>query len=286
MKYLLIALTLFLAAVSWLDRHFLKESDSFCIGNIHGKAPFSFEAPPLSLPPDWEEIASQSFHYLKRGHQSYVFLSDDGKSVIKFYRFPSELRAHPWLSHPFSFLSKKRQAIRKYNLKKLKESFQSFRLASEELQKETGLLMVHLAPTQTLKKKIRLYDRLETSYEVDLDRVVFLLQRRAELIFPHLETLFQKNEKEKIQQKVSNIIHLIAERCSKGIVDRDAVLEKNYGILNDEAILIDVGRLVFDESVKMRTRDEVEKITAPLKTWLEARDRDLLQAYELALQAL
>lgn len=275
-----------MATLFWLDRHFLKGSDSFCIGNIYGKVPFAFEAPPLSLPQNWNEISSQSFHYLKRGHQSYVFLSDDGKTVLKFYRFPSELRPHPWISHPFSFLSKRRQEIRKYNLNKLKESLRSFHLAHQELKKETGLVMAHLKPTETLRKKVRLHDRLNMSYLVDLDQAIFLLQRRADLVFPHLEKLLQNNEKEKIPKEVASIIHLIASRCKKGIADLDAAIEKNYGFLDGEAIHIDVGRFVRDESVKAHVREEVEKATASLKTWLASKDPSLLAAYDSALQEL
>lgn len=285
-RFFVLSLLLFCAALALLDRRFLKANDGFCIRNIYGKVPADCPVYASAPPPEWQEICSHSFHYLDKGHQSYVFASDDGKYVLKFYRFPSHLRPFPWANHPFSAFSKKRQEIKEYNLQKLEESFTSFLLAFRELPSETGLLMLHLQPTSTLHKKIRLVDQLGASYSVNLDQVVFLLQKRAELIFPRLNELLQKQEQEKISAIISQIIQLIADRCKKGIVDRDAILEKNYGLLGMRAIEIDVGRFALDAKVKARAREEVEKITFPLKAWCQEKDKRLLQFYEEKLQEI
>lgn len=129
--------------------------------------------------------------------------------------------------------------------------------------------MTHLAPTSNLHKKIRIIDKLGIAYEVELDPLAFLLQRRAEPFFSHLETLL--NDEEQLKKAISSLFQLITRRSQKGIVDRDAILEKNYGFLDGEAIQIDVGRFVYDTKVDGDT--EIERIAAPLKTWLQAHNR-------------
>ncbi|MBI2743803.1 MAG: hypothetical protein HYX48_07805 [Chlamydiales bacterium] len=282
---------LLLASLVRLDRFFLKENDGFCFHNISGRVPAHVQRyiDQTSLSPSgWEKISSQKFCYLTRGHQSYVFLSEDGNYVLKFYRFPSHLRAFSQISHPLSYqFNKKRQEIKTYNLQKLADSFQSFSLAHQELKQETGLVMVHLQTDDgSLERRVQIQDKLGVNYSVELGKLPFILQRRAKLIFPYLDELCKMQKKEEIKTAVTKIVNLIADRMKKGIVDSDAILEKNYGWLDDHPIHIDIGRFSRDESAKFRAREEAEKITAPLRSWLESHAPDLLPHYDHTLQHL
>jgi hypothetical protein len=243
-----------------LDRHFLKKNGGFCLHHVVTKLPYRAEweaefPKEAALP-----LLEQKFYYLGKGHQSYVFESADGQVVLKFYRFPSHLRLFPWLKHPFSYAwSAKRQEIKAYNLQKLSDTFSSYRMAFQELREDCGLIAVHLNRSEDLRTFVVIVDQLGQEYAVDLDEVVFLLQKKAERIFPRWENQDSLGK----QRMAGEISQLIQRRCEKGIVDQDAILEKNYGWLGDRAIHIDVGR--FAKVEELSTEEEVRRITECLK---------------------
>jgi hypothetical protein len=131
-------------------------------------------------------------------------------------------------------------------------------------------------------------DRLGIHYQVQLDSTIFLIQKKAELIFPKLAQLLEKNEIGKAKRMISQIMRLIANRAQKGITDKDAILEKNYGWLIDKAIHIDVGRFAEDKRLcsVINTKHEIVRITHSLKEWLEKNSPELLNFYEKELKEI
>jgi hypothetical protein len=268
------ALSALAALLTLLDRSFLKANDGFCLHHILGKA--HCETASSSDNDEARALLSQKFTYLTKGHQSYVFVGADGQTVLKFYRFPSHMRRFSWLKHPFSYhFSKRRQQIKAYNEEKLHLTFKSYQLAYDQLREETGLLFIHLKQTQSLKQTLHIQDRLGASYFLDSDSTYFILQKKAEPIFPTLEKLLLKGDKLGAKEMIAQIVRLIATRCEKGIEDLDAILEKNYGWLEGKAIHIDVGRFVKKEV----DRQELVKITKPLGHYLQERDEELYLYY-------
>ncbi len=271
--FLLSLFCAWLAALVILDHEFLKGNKKFSIRNIYSHLPFKEK---------WEVngaisegILDQPYFYLARGHQSYAFVSQDNRYVLKFYRFPSHLRSFGWMSHPFG--GRKRRKIVDYNLQKLEISFQSYKLAFEQLQEACGLLYVHLNQTSNLKKRVHLVDHLGASYRVNLDQVPFLVQKKVSSFYPTLENLIRQG---KGKMAVANFFQLIDESCKKGISDKDPALEKNYGWDGDRPVYLDVGR--FSRDLK-DPKEEKLRITAPLKTWLERHHPELLPDYQAHL---
>lgn len=90
---------IWIACLGLLDHKFLIGNKKFSICHIYSDLPYkkSWEVKaPLS-----EEIVQQPFFYLGRGHQTYAFVSQDNRYVMKFYRFPSHLRPFGWMNHLF-----------------------------------------------------------------------------------------------------------------------------------------------------------------------------------------
>lgn len=269
MKRLIISLILFLLALIQLDRYFFKKNDGFCIHHIFSK---------LSYNPEWNtdsslpEVLRQRFHYLDKGSQSYVFVSEDQKWVLKFYKFPSHMRKISWLKHPFSYLwGQRRLKIKDHNEKRFALSFCSYKLALSELSQETGVSYIHLNPTSDLKQFVVLVDKLGMHYNVPLDTTAFVVQRKAK---PILSVAGSK-------EVVDGFIDLIVARCKKGISDLDAMLHDNYGWLDDHAVHIDIGRFVRDERVKSPAayKQEVIRITQHLSDTLAKNDPELYTHY-------
>lgn len=286
-SYLLIfSLVLFMGLLSIADRLYLKRNDGFCIRNIYSNIKNRTEWQMPSLSSDQKntlaQILNQPFMYLAKGHQSYVFVSEDQKYVIKFYRFPSHLRPFPYLNHPISYaLGCRRCQIKEYNLKKLDTTFQSYRLAFENLKEETGLVFVHLNKTRELNRQLTIVDQLEASYSVDLDQVAFVIQRKAEPFFPTLGKLCKEGKGE---MAVRQVVEFITTQCQKGIVNQDAILEKNYGWLDGKPINIDIGR--FAKESQISSKQEVAKVTQSLKSYLQNTYPQFVGSYQQQVDRL
>ncbi len=87
----------------------------------------------LSLPSEGAEpylYLKQKFYLKAQGGQSYVFISADGKYVLKFFKD----MPRPWLPLP---------SYQKKKIGKLKRTLKGYQLAFSRLREETGL-PVHL----------------------------------------------------------------------------------------------------------------------------------------------
>ena len=267
---LLIALTVFCCLLGALDRRLWKANHGFSLSIIETSMPLK-QSLKMTAP---QEIFKQSFYYLGRGSQSFVFESEDKKTVLKFYRFPSHLRKIPWAHHPFGYLfSSKRQKIKAYNLKKLHLSLHSFCLAAEPLSKETGVLYVHLAPTSELCQKVHLIDRRGSHYYLPLDPLTFIIQKKGAPFLSVFKTATQEMQK----QMLDSLIMLIAKRCEYNITDLDNMDNDNYGWGNNEAMHLDIGR--FQEKADLNAKDEILRITHPLIRYLADNHLELHAFY-------
>ena len=162
----------------------------------------------------------QKFYLKAQGGQSYVFVSSDGKTILKFFKD----MPRPWI--PFANYQTKK-------LSKLKRTLTGYQLAFERLRKESGLLYLHLRPTSTFLPAI-LIDRLNIEHSIDLSSTYFILQKRAApLADLSADTL-------------SQISNLLQKRASQHISDHDPRLQSNLGWCDGQLVFIDPGRFVED----------------------------------------
>lgn len=272
MKLLLISCSLFFFLLSLLDRQSLKANHGFNLHVIEAPIPtLADRNPSLEFP---RNLFNQPFRYLGRGAQSFVFESEDQKTVLKFYRFPSHLRRFPWTHHPFGYLfSSSRKNIKEYNLRRLELSFHSFFLAASPLAEETGVLYVHLAPTMNLQQKVHLIDQLGVHYELPLDPVAFVVQKRGVPFLSLFKEQLAQNKIETCKKMLNGLIEVIRNRCNHHITDLDNMDNDNYGWLEDRAIHLDIGR--FQECESINAREEILRITHPLTSYLLEKAPDL-----------
>nr|AOO54562.1 hypothetical protein [uncultured bacterium] len=258
----------------------------FCYKKTDGFALYKILS-SLSYHQDWEpassaelentalsEILNQPFYYLAKGAQSYVFASQDGTTVIKFFRL-YHLRPPLWLS----FLAMP-PALQSYKLSKmidkrneLAKDFTSYKIAFEEMKEETGLIYLHLNKTSHLKKHLKIYDKIGIAYELDLDEMEFLVQKRATLVYPSIDALMKAHAPEDAKEAISALIQLLKYRCEKGIFDKDPDLNTNFGFLDNKALQIDIGRFRREtlSPYPNTYRDEIIRITDNFRQWLDAR---------------
>ncbi len=279
-----IFLALFIAACILIERLCHQATDGFEVANIHST---------LTPRPEWESapisdeeraalqiILTTPFRYLGKGAQCYVFLSQDEKYILKFFKF-QHLRL-PALLHTIplpNMLHNWREAKIIKKEAELTKLFQSYRLAFDELKDESGLIFVHLNKSDALNCEFSLVDRLNITHKIGADNLEFVLQKRADLVLPALQA--QKNDLKQAQALLGSLVNLLHTLDQKAIYDRDPHLTKNFGFINDRAVLIDCGSLA-----KKNSEDKLEVKAGALKKWLWAEYPQLLPYLETDLHNL
>ena len=273
----LFLLLIFIFAGVVIERLCHRVTDGFEVANIRSglepKAAWATVALNQNEKDEIRTILATPFTYLGKGAQSYVFASQDGKYVLKFFKF-QHLRLPPFLNtiplpHALDDWRRAKQEKKEAELTKL---FQSYKLAFDEVKDESGLIFIHLNKSSDLNCRVALVDRLNIQHSVDADGLEFVLQKRASLVLP---TLKAQQEKKALLESLAKLLHTLDQ---KEIYDRDSHLTKNFGFIGDQAILIDCGSLA-----KKGAEDEPKIKAGTLKKWLGAEDPELLPFFENAL---
>jgi hypothetical protein len=238
------------------------------------------QLPPLSEMEKEElrAMVDQPYYFLGKGGQCYAFVSEDQKTVLKFFknhhiRFWKFLNR---LSLP-SALDGYRQRFLKKTLHQSPAFFESCKISYLEFRERTGLLYLHLCKTDDFQKKLTLVDKLGISHQIDLNSIDFALQKKAEFSNPKLKKLIKENDLDAAKQCIESLLGLIVERCQGGIRDRDHNLRRNIGFIGNQAIEIDLGSYSKDESLKEPEGFKLELLsnTRKFKQWLGRRNPDL-----------
>lgn len=259
-------------AVHMYDRR----ADGFTFEKIHSR---------LSYNPEWavvvkkeeldqaNEILKQPFKYLGKGFQCYAFESIDGNYVLKFFRH-QRLRLPDFVaSFPDLPLVKDYKANKEIDFqKRIRYLFNGMKTGFANARHETAFLYVHLNKTEGLHNSVTIFDKIGRKYVVELDKVEFLLQRKARLIKPTLNELMAAGKVDEAKQRIDQIFELFVTCSKKGIHDSDGALirKDNLGYLEDRCIYIDAGKLSIKRSIQTKegfTRDL--KRLRPLEKWLE-----------------
>jgi hypothetical protein len=222
-----------------------------------------------------ERALSQPYRFLSKGAQAFVFLSADERYVIKFFKLhhlqPSlwvRVLHWPWRTalYPLEKRVEKRRDLVK--------TFTSYKIAYEQLREKTGMLFLHLNKSDNLKRKLCFSDPLGIVHAIDLDQMEFFVQRYARPFLSELERYIAQGEREKVNRVLSGLVALLVSRNQEGIFDKDPDIKTNFGILNTEAMQIDVGRFSRDNGRKERAAysEEIRRITDGLNHWLRERD--------------
>lgn len=207
-------------------------------------------------------ILAQPFSFLNKGAQCYAFLSQDGKYVLKLFRFDQRL------------LIGKKRSKRSFE-QKVCGFFESCKLASISASNETGVLYLHLNLTAGKLPMLIAKGPLGRSFHLPLDRCRFALQKKA---MPLAEGLFTAMEEGQLSERIEAIVALLENRIAKGIGNSDPSLWRNFGFWEDRAIEFDFGNYIArpDFSDVQRKKAELERYMHPLRVWLEKYAPDYL----------
>jgi hypothetical protein len=286
-KKIILVLVL-LASVIWLDR-ICHRKPKLLETLVYATPPFSeeWESSPLSPQEQQEidEILSQTFSYLDKGSQAYVFVSEDQRYVLKFLKqhiyIPNSWACFiPFTSNPY---------YQKYSNRKKKKqaAYRACQIAYTALKEETGLVYLHLNPTQHLKKTVTLLNRKGHAKSLEIDKACFVIQKKADLIYPRISQLMEHNEVDQAKGIISSVFSLIDCFGKRGIYDNDAKIWNNFGLIEDRAIQIDVGIMKIDPARALNPIYHKERleIAAPLGAWLQENHTELLPHFNEVLNS-
>ncbi len=219
-------------------------------------APMLDECKEASIPID------QNYHFLGKGRQSFAFVSQDGKTVLKF--FNKNYFQMPWYSFA---LPNKEDEQKKRNLRK-KYFSEGYAIAEKYLQEQTAILYVHYGKTQNLPK-VKVKDQANRIFTIDLNQVPFVLQRKGEPLFSSLQKIYEQEGKDAFISAIDQYLNLVNLRISLGIADGDHDIQHNYGFLDGKPFHLDPGRLYLADLSDQKTRlHEWWVGTHQLRKWL------------------
>lgn len=266
------------AALYGGGRVYYHVTGGFSIDNITSDVPYDPRWDIRSLSAyeqsNVDSILSQKFSYLGKGCQSYVFLSEDGNYVIKFFKY-QRFRTQPWLDYATFIPALKEYRQEKVDKKrgKLEGLFSSWKIAFEDLQPETALHYVHLNKSTNLNKTLTIYDKVGSEYQLDLDKTEFLIQSRAQMLCSYIRELMDAGNVMQAKALLTNVINLVLSEYHRGYADNDHALMQNTGVLQGMPVHIDVGQFVKNERVKDPAvyKQELFNKTYKFREWLNNR---------------
>lgn len=258
-----------------LQRFCHNQTDGFALRKIISELSFheEWETPSLNQEDPIRQILSQPFFYLGKGAQAYVFVSRDGRYVLKFFRH-DHMRTEPW----HFLLTKEHRSERLMIARdKLIKDFTSYKIAFDNLREETGLVFLHLNKTNNLNITIPIYDKIGIQHFISLDSMEFILQKKVQPFFPSLQQWIAENNIPLAKQALTELISVLKGRFLKAIYDKDPDLNTNFGFLDGHPIQLDVGRFKQDSFYCNHEvyKREIQRITDNLKQWLDVHSQDL-----------
>ncbi len=244
---LLIAITL-----SWIAS---VRTDGFSPAIIQG--PLLTECAPAPTA-EINAILSQPFHYLSKGRQCFVFESEDGKYVLKF--FNQKYLKMPWYSFFIREKEHKKRALRRHFYEN------SYSIAYRELGDE--ILYLHLGPSEEIPQ-VALTDRASQKHRLDLSQMPFLIQKRGESLSSGLSKVYEKEGSIGLKREIDSFLTQVGRRIAKNIADADRDVLNNWGYVDGHIFHLDPGRLYIEDlSDPIRSQEEWTRATHDLHRWL------------------
>lgn len=174
-----------------------------------------------------QRILNEPFRYQAEGYLSYSCVSQDG-------------------AYRLSFLRKSRVGQKQSRL------LRSYKLAARRLQKETGLIFLHLQEDADAFHPLTITDANSHSYQIDPNVTLFMLQKGSSNFKETIELFMAKNDIEKAKEALNKTICLLVELSEKKVLNLYGKTGKhmNIGLCDTEATLIDCGKLTYHPKAK------------------------------------
>ena len=280
-------------AVYGLNRWNNRLTDGFSLDAITAPltvdASYAIASLSLKEQQNIDTILKQPFTYLAKGTQSFVFVSQDGQYVLKFFK-QKHLRL-PWYC---SILSRVPLIAGYFNRKierrelKRNKIYSGCKLAYDQMQADTGVVYLHLTPSSHLPHPITLIDKRGMQQEADPNTLAFFIQKQGVPLYQALDRYRIHHDVEGAQQALSKLFDYLVDRSKRGILDRDPAYPQNLGFIGDRAGNLDVGNLTTDPLIRnpVEYKRRIQEHLVDLRAWLLVNFPELMTTYDNTLNAL
>lgn len=267
---------LFIVLLSWgIKNVYYAQTDGFSVANItseeYNDSLWAISQLNENEAEEIHKALEQEFKYLGKGHQAYVFESQDARYVLKFIKF-QKYRHHPlyamWPLPTFFEKNRMKQTLHKHE--KRDALFKSWKIAHTKLKNETQVLFIHIDRNQPVEKILTLYNKSGSRYRLNLGEHVFLLQKKVDLFEDVLANQMAKGDAESAKKLLDGLLELYLKEFRQGLYEEDRYIVRNTGVLDNKPIQIDTGRLREDETLKDPAKQAKVILwkTTILKEWL------------------
>ncbi len=229
-------------------------TDDFRLANITYPLPIEHYDNANPIP----ELFHQPYHYLGKGAQTYVFLSEDGQYVLKFFKFKH--------IKPSIFDSEKKMQRKKRKLERL---FAGYRLANQ--YQIPGLAYIHLNTGTQSEPVVTVYDKIGIPRKISLDQVVFIVQKAGKTFEQELYAALKKQDVDHAKELIARIFDLYYAEYKQGIYDRDHRVMDNMGFTAGDAFHIDVGMLTESPTIAASNFEDMEKVAYTINRWIHKK---------------
>ncbi len=198
----------------------------------------------IALPDADERVVpalQQTYSYLGRGHQCYAFGSTDGRYVLKLPRYDRYELSFFLRSFPFPFFSEYKEKIRTDLRFRFQFIHNSFAIAFNELKGDTGLVYLHLCPTEDLSGTLKIIDRIGNTYSLDPNKTPFILQEKKPIMMAIFVERLEQGDRKGAEEILDSFLELLARRSKKEIYNKDPSFLRNFGYEEGKGYQIDIG---------------------------------------------
>ena len=248
--------------------------------------PLSVAVPALEQK-DQNKISAllrQPYYYLGHGHQTFVFLGEDGKTVLKL--FMKEFVSSNWIRdifppvYPFRRLMLHKGRHHDFRLNRVLTGYSLCYALDKE---NSGLLYLHIDSDPAFDA-LTVVDGLGFKHRIPAADVVFALQKKAVTTKKVLHQLLSQGDVEGAKEKLMQMRALYQNQFNKGLVDRDRNFLENTGFSGERAIRIDVGKVVEHQNHYPLDNEFYRIFEIRLKKWLQSNYPQFVDVFSQDLQ--
>lgn len=217
-----------------------------------------------------KSILTQSYRFLDRGTQCYVFESKDGKYVLKFFRF-DRMKPAFWLQCMPSLWSQFSNDEEARFYTRLDQTIMACNIAYKRLKNETGIIYMHLDQFMKFDQPVVLIDALGRAREIDLNACTFILQKKVEPLKSVMKRARDMKNTDWQRSIIRSFFKLLVIRSRQNVCNTDPNVFHNFGYAAEKVYEIDFGDYTHDS--KLQRPDvfcfELEKYAQTFRKWLQ-----------------
>jgi len=207
------------------------------------------------------EITKNPLYYIGNGKQSIAFVSTDKFYVIKFFlKKPIDSK----IKIRFPLFLKRLHSTNINRIHDRTDILKRYYSAFEKAPNETGLISIYINNKIPNLPSCKIIDYNKKEHLIDLNKHAFVIQRYGKCV----KNTFSKLSKKEKKHFTTALEKLFETLSKKGLlVLGKSFKQDNYAFIDDKAIIIDLGNVVFDKQQINNPDKEIKRLKNLFIKW-------------------